>query len=89
MAGDRERGARSGARAARGSSTYAAAAFLQRGIGFLMLPIYTRALTLAEYGQLAVVLTVATAAGTLLPFGLETAIFRAWFQMAGNPRDRE
>jgi O-antigen/teichoic acid export membrane protein len=89
MAGDREGGARSGARAARGSSTYAAAAFLQRGIGFLMLPIYTRALTPAEYGQLAVVLTVATAAGTLLSFGLETAIFRTWFQMAGNPRDRE
>ena len=78
-----------GARAARGSTTYAVAAFLQRGIGFVMLPIYVRAMPPAEYGQLAVVLTVAAAIGTLVSFGLETAIFRTWFQLANDRREQQ
>lgn len=76
------------ARAARGSAAFTAAAFIQRGIGFLMLPIYTRALPPAEFGQLAVVLMVSAAIGTLVSFGLETAVFRAWFQLAPDVQQR-
>jgi O-antigen/teichoic acid export membrane protein len=66
------------ARSLRGSGAYALAVLLQRGIGFLLLPLYTRVLPPEEYGQLAVVLTISAGVSTLLSFGLETAMFRTY-----------
>jgi O-antigen/teichoic acid export membrane protein len=75
-------------RSLRGSGTYAVAVFVQRGIGFLLLPIYTRVLSPDEYGQLAVVLTVSAGVSTLLSFGLETAVFRTYILMHDTPEAR-
>jgi O-antigen/teichoic acid export membrane protein len=75
-------------RVMRGTATYAAAAVLQRSLGFLLLPVYARVLTPFDYGQLAIVLTVTGALGTILGLGLETAVFRAWIQLATKPAER-
>ena len=61
---------------------------LQRGIGFLLLPLYTRVLSPDEYGQLAVVLTVSAGVSTLLSFGLETAVFRTYILLHDTPEKR-
>jgi len=75
-------------RSLRGSGTYAAAVLAQRGIGFLLLPLYTRVLTVEEYGQLAVVLTISAGVSTLLSFGLETAVFRTYILLHDSPEKR-
>jgi len=76
------------ARSLRGSGAYALAALLQRGIGFLLLPLYTRVLPPEEYGQLAVVLTISAGVSTLLSFGLETAMFRTYILLQDAPEQR-
>src|ERR1700722_11144677 len=58
---------------------------LTPGIGFLLLPIYTRALTPAEYGPLSVLLAVSSAASMLFMFGLDLGLFRAYFDLADDP----
>jgi O-antigen/teichoic acid export membrane protein len=75
-------------RSLRGSGTYAAAVLAQRGIGFLLLPLYTRVLSVEEYGQLAVVLTISAGVSTLLSFGLETAVFRTYILLHDAPEKR-
>ncbi len=52
---------------------------LQRGIAFLLLPLYTRALTPAQYGTLSVLLAVTAAAGIVFAFGLDMGLFRSFF----------
>ena len=59
---------------------------LQRGIAFLLLPLYTRALTPAEYGTLSVLLAATSAASMLFGFGLEMGLFRSFFLYADDPR---
>ena len=59
---------------------------LQRGIAFLLLPLYTRALTPAEYGTLSVLLAVTSAASMLFGFGLDMGLFRSFFLYADDPR---
>jgi O-antigen/teichoic acid export membrane protein len=76
------------ARGLRGSGTYAVAVLFQRGIGFLLLPLYTRVLAPEEYGQLAVVLTISAGVSTLLSFGLETAVFRTYILLHDAPEKR-
>ena len=76
------------ARSLRGSGAYALAVLLQRGIGFLLLPLYTRVLPPDEYGQLAVVLTISAGVSTLLSFGLETAMFRTYILLQDSPEQR-
>ena len=58
---------------------------LQRGIAFLLLPLYTRALTPAEYGTLSVLLAVTSAASILFGFGLDMGLFRSFFAHASEP----
>lgn len=77
------------ARSLRGSGTYAFAVLVQRGIGFLLLPLYTRVLSPDEYGQLALVLTVSAGVSTLLSFGLETAVFRTYILLHDTPERRQ
>jgi O-antigen/teichoic acid export membrane protein len=68
---------------------YAAATGLQRAVTFLLLPLYTRVLAPAEYGRLAIALSIFAVASFLLEFGLELAIYRNLFQLADNPEKRE
>ena len=64
---------------------YAFAAGAQRAIGFLLLPLYTRALDPAEYGDLSLLLSMAAAVAILLTFALDLAIFRTYFEFESDP----
>ena len=59
---------------------------LQRGIAFLLLPLYVRALTPAEYGTLSVLLAVTAAASILFGLGLDMGLFRSFFLYASDSR---
>lgn len=72
-------------RLVRGTAVFAVASVVQRTIGFLLLPIYARVLEPAEYGQIGVITAVSAALGTVLGFGLETAVFRARVQFRDDP----
>jgi O-antigen/teichoic acid export membrane protein len=58
---------------------------LQRGIAFLLLPIYTRALAPAVYGRLSVLLAITSAASILFSLGLDMGLFRSFFLYADDP----
>lgn len=73
----------------RSAAVYAVAAGLQRGVLFLLLPLYTRALTPSEYGELSVALSITTVLGILFAFGMDLAIFRSLFAMKDDPAGRE
>lgn len=66
----------------RGTITFATAAVLQRAAALLLLPVFARILTPAEFGEIGVVLTFATLLGTLVSFGLETAVFRGYIVLS-------
>jgi O-antigen/teichoic acid export membrane protein len=74
-------------RVVRGTVTFVAAAVLQRAAPILLLPLFSRVLTPGEFGQIAVIVTLSTALGTVAGFGLETAIFRGYIAVARNPRE--
>jgi O-antigen/teichoic acid export membrane protein len=74
-----------------GSSLKSAVVFgvgsgLQRGVAFLLLPVYTRVLTPAEYGALSVLLAVTSAAAIVFAFGLDMGLFRSFFLHADERR---
>jgi O-antigen/teichoic acid export membrane protein len=71
--------------AMRSSAVYAGAAVFQRGIIFLLLPVYTRVLAPAEYGHLSVLLAIAAAAIIVLSCGMDTAFFRTYFSLQSDP----
>ena len=60
---------------------YAGAAAFQRGLIFLLLPVYTRVLVPSEYGRLSILLAIGAAAIILLSFGMDTAFFRTYFAL--------
>lgn len=72
-------------RALRNAAVYALTAGLRGGVGFLLLPLYTRALTPSEYGRLAIILVITSAATIIFSFGLDLALFRGFFQLASQP----
>ncbi|HEV7492700.1 lipopolysaccharide biosynthesis protein [Baekduia sp.] len=65
-------------------AVYALAGASQRALGLLLLPLYTRALTPAEYGDLSVILSISTAIVILLALGLDSALFRTYFGLQGD-----
>lgn len=69
----------------RNGAVYAVAAAFQRGIIFLLLPVYTRVLDPAAYGRLSVLLAIAAVAIILLSLGLDTAFFRTYFALRDTP----
>ena len=75
------------ARVFRGTVAYAAGGVIQRTIGFFLLPLYARVLSTAEYGQIGVLMTLVVGLTTLLGLGLETAVFRTYVQLRGQPGD--
>ena len=79
-----------GRRELRSAAVYAVGAALPRAIGFVLLPIYTRAVTPAEYGTLSLLMAGAAALSIVLTLGLDVAIFRTFFQLSSTPdRQRE
>lgn len=72
-------------RALRNAGIYGVTAGLRGGVGFLLLPLYTRALTPSEYGRLAIILVITSAATIVFSFGLDFALFRGFFQLASQP----
>jgi O-antigen/teichoic acid export membrane protein len=71
--------------AVRSGAVYAVAAACQRGLNFLLLPLYTHVLAPAEYGRLSVLLAIAAAAIICLSFGMDTAFFRTYFALRSDP----
>lgn len=63
---------------------YAVVTIVQRGLPLLLLPIYTRALSPAEYGELGVLLAVSVGLSFLFSFGQEVALFRQLFKIGGE-----
>jgi O-antigen/teichoic acid export membrane protein len=74
-------------RVVRGTLTFGLASVLQRAAPILLLPLFSRVLTPSEFGQIGVIVTLASALGTVVGLGLETAIFRGYLKAAGNPGD--
>jgi O-antigen/teichoic acid export membrane protein len=70
-------------RAVGNAGIYAIANAVPRLLAFLFLPLYTHALTPAEYGRLSLILVIAVAASFLLASGLDVAIFRIYFELRG------
>lgn len=67
---------------ARHSSIYTISTFMQRALGFIMLPIYTDPSYLAsksEYGDLALVYTFAAFMNIVYLYGMDSAILRYFF----------
>ena len=73
------------ARSLRSAAVYTAVLAVQRAIALIMLPLFTRALDPGEYGTLGVLISVATLAGIVFAAGLEVAIVRFYFTLAGDP----
>ena len=72
-------------RSLRNAVLYAGVAASQRALTFLFLPLYTRALSPSEYGELGIIVPVSQAAVILLSFGLDYAVFRNFFQPQSDP----
>jgi O-antigen/teichoic acid export membrane protein len=70
------------------AAVYSAAYAAQRAIAFLLLPVYTRALTPAEYGTLGLVISIAGFAVVAFSLGLEVAIVRTYFQLGTDESRR-
>ena len=72
-------------RLVRGTFAFMAAGALLRATPFLLLPFFARVLSPAEFGQIGLIVTIATALGTILSFGLETAVFRGYLHRRDDP----
>ena len=81
--------AQRGSNAVKGAASYTVAGLLGKGIGFLMLPLYTRALTPADYGRLTLVTSIGAMVTTVLMFGLDSPIIRLFFELAEKPERQD
>lgn len=79
---------RPGRSVASATAVYAAVTIVQRGLPLLLLPIYTRALTPAEYGELGVLIALGIGLAYLLSFGQELSLFRKLFQTGTESDER-
>lgn len=71
-------------RLVRGSAVYALANFGIKALSFLLLPVYTRFLTPADYGVISLAETLALIAALLCGLGLDAGIQRLYFQFVEN-----
>ena len=72
----------------RSGAVYTLASVIPRAIGFLLLPVFTRILSPADYGQLSVALSVNAVASIVFAFGFEIAVFRGLFQLGDDQAAR-
>lgn len=79
-ASDDTKGSSDYGRLARHSSIYALGSVVNRVGAFLLLPVYTSYLTLAQYGRLELFYAVLAVASTLLCAGLSHATLRFYFE---------
>jgi O-antigen/teichoic acid export membrane protein len=72
------------------SAVYGLGSVLTRGLGFVLLPVYTRYLSPAEYGIVALTVTCTVVLGMLYPLGLRGAVSRTYYEggTAEERRDR-
>jgi O-antigen/teichoic acid export membrane protein len=71
------------------AGVYSVGFAVQRTIGIVMLPFYTRAITPSQYGELGILLSLYTVVGVLFSVGLEPWIVRNYFQLASEPKRRQ
>jgi O-antigen/teichoic acid export membrane protein len=69
------------------SLIYSGLQILQGGIGFLLLPVYTRFLTPDDYGIVSVVSAVAAFLGIFYLMGLNGSVYRYYFDFKDNPEE--
>jgi O-antigen/teichoic acid export membrane protein len=69
------------------SAVYGLGSVLVRGLAFLLLPLYTRYLSPAEYGIVALAVTCTVVLGLIYPLGLRGAVSRTWYE-EGTPEER-
>jgi O-antigen/teichoic acid export membrane protein len=65
-------------------AVYASTMAAQRAITFLLLPVFTRVLSPAQYGRLSIALSANAVAIVVFAFGMEMAIFRAVVHLADD-----
>lgn len=70
------------------TASYAAVSLVARGLPLLLLPIYTRALTPAEYGELGVLIALWIGLGFVFALGQEAALFRQLFRVGKDSEER-
>lgn len=68
------------------SVIYGFGTLLSRLLGFILLPIYTRLLTPADYGVLSLLVITGTTAGIIAKLGLGSAIFREVIYKSSDER---
>ncbi len=71
------------------SAVYGLGSVLVRGLAFLLLPLYTRYLTPAEYGIVALAVTCTVVLGLVYPLGLRGAVSRTWYEEGTVEERRE
>src|SRR5262249_14159498 len=68
-------------RLGRHSAIYGIGGLVSRIIGVLLLPVYTRYLTPADYGKIETLLALTTVMGLVLRAGITSAFFRFYFDV--------
>lgn len=68
-----------------GGALYGLATFLPRGLGLLLLPVFTRYLTPAEYGRIAVAETIAGIVAAIVGLGVPAAVTRLYYEHTEDP----
>ncbi|MBZ5647591.1 MAG: lipopolysaccharide biosynthesis protein [Acidobacteriia bacterium] len=71
----------------RGAAIYAVANFGIRALNFLLLPVYTRFLTPADYGVISLAETLALVVSIFSGLGLEGGISRLYYQYVDRPQE--
>jgi O-antigen/teichoic acid export membrane protein len=70
------------------SAIYGLGSVLARGLAFVLLPVYTRYLSPAEYGIVALTVTCTVVLGMLYPLGLRGAVSHTYYT-AGSVEERK
>jgi O-antigen/teichoic acid export membrane protein len=74
-------------RLTKSSSVYTIASILQNGLSFLLLPLYTKYLTPADYGVIAITTSVNDFLSVFLLLGLNSAITRFYYDYRDRPEE--
>lgn len=74
-------------RLGQGSLRYGAGDVLQRGVAFLLVPVYTRYLPPSDYGIIAVVAAAGGLLTVALGFGLRGSVVRHYYDFADDPEE--